>query len=196
VIFGLLNPEKISLESLTDLFTSLVRCSHFILGNPKKKLFSTVLFIHTSDYLHYLKRKQTVIHLPPHLKCHHTNLWIAKLFYLTEDLLHSFKRWRFWTEPVVGCHQWLWWQKTGCDVWQAVSQQVFRVTTFCVNTCFQSILTLISRTVHHAVLKFSPWYNKLLPQAATHQYQYTRSFCNMPRCSTRAMQIIGSTKQQ
>ena len=28
-----------------------------------KKSFSTVLFIHTSDYLCYLKRKQTVIHL-------------------------------------------------------------------------------------------------------------------------------------
>jgi len=33
----------------------------------QKKLFSAVLFIHTSDYLHYHRRKQTVIHLltPP-----------------------------------------------------------------------------------------------------------------------------------
>jgi len=30
----------------------------------QKKSFSTVLFIHISDYLHYLRRKQTVIHLP------------------------------------------------------------------------------------------------------------------------------------
>jgi len=30
----------------------------------KKKSLSTVLFIHTSDYLRYLRRKQTVIHLP------------------------------------------------------------------------------------------------------------------------------------
>ena len=30
----------------------------------RKKSFSTVLFIHTSDYLSYLRRKQTVIHLP------------------------------------------------------------------------------------------------------------------------------------
>ena len=29
-----------------------------------QKSFSTVLFIHTSDYLRYLTRKQTVIHLP------------------------------------------------------------------------------------------------------------------------------------
>jgi len=30
----------------------------------KKKLFSTILFIRTSDYFCYLRRKQTVIHLP------------------------------------------------------------------------------------------------------------------------------------
>jgi len=30
----------------------------------QKKSFSTVLFIHTSDCLCYLRRKQTVIHLP------------------------------------------------------------------------------------------------------------------------------------
>ena len=30
----------------------------------QKKSFSAVLFIHTSDYLRYLRRKQTVIHLP------------------------------------------------------------------------------------------------------------------------------------
>jgi len=30
----------------------------------QKTSFSTVLFMHTSDYLRYLRRKQTVIHLP------------------------------------------------------------------------------------------------------------------------------------
>jgi len=30
--------------------------------------FSTVLFIHTSDYLRYLRRKQTVTRYPPHVK--------------------------------------------------------------------------------------------------------------------------------
>jgi len=57
------NPEKIWRENHTDLSTSPVRCSHFTLGNPKKS-FSTVLYIHTSDYLRYLRRKQTVIDLP------------------------------------------------------------------------------------------------------------------------------------
>jgi len=41
--------------------TSPVRCSHFTLGNPKKSC--SILLIHTSDYLRYLKRKQTVTHL-------------------------------------------------------------------------------------------------------------------------------------
>jgi len=49
--------------NVTDLSTSPVRCSHFTLGNPKKS-FSAVLFIHNSGYLCYLRRKQTVIHLP------------------------------------------------------------------------------------------------------------------------------------
>jgi len=63
MIFRVLNPEKIWHENLTDLSTSPVRCSHFALENPKKS-FSTVLFIHTSDYLGYLRRKQTAVHLP------------------------------------------------------------------------------------------------------------------------------------
>jgi len=51
--------------------------------NPEKT--STVLFMHTSYYLHYLKRKQIVAPLPttPE-KCHHTILWNAELFHLTE----------------------------------------------------------------------------------------------------------------
>jgi len=33
------------------------------MGSPKK-LFSAVLIMHTSDYLRYIGRKQTVTHLP------------------------------------------------------------------------------------------------------------------------------------
>ena len=50
MIFGTLNPEKISHANLTALSTSLVRSSHFTLGNPKKS-FSAVLFIHTHTRL-------------------------------------------------------------------------------------------------------------------------------------------------
>ena len=49
------------------------------------------------------------------------------------------------------------------NVRQAMLQQVFRVTIFCINTCFQSFSTLICRVVHHAVLKFSPRRNKPQP---------------------------------
>jgi len=149
-----------------DMNTSPVRCSHFTLGNPKK-IISTVLFIHTPDCLRYTRRththkythlltahfpgllgwagtsrKQTVIQLPtPTWKYHHTNLWIAKLFHLTEGLLRSFRCWRLWGELVVDCHRWLWKEPVVmCGNWnvrQAMLQQVSRVTTFGVNTCFQ-----------------------------------------------------------
>ena len=39
-------------------------CLSLQTGSGHKKSFSTVLFIHTSDYLRYLRTKQTVIHLP------------------------------------------------------------------------------------------------------------------------------------
>ena len=135
MIFGRMNFEKIWHENLTELFISLVRCSHFTLENPKKS-FSTVLFIDNSDYLRYLRKKQTVIHLPnPTWKCHHTNLWNAKLFHLIEGFMRSFKRWRLWREPIVRCRRWLWKEPVVmCGNWnvrQTVSQQVFSVTTFC-----------------------------------------------------------------
>jgi len=78
-----------------------------------------------------LSQKKTNCNLLVHLTwtCHYTNFWIA------EGLLHSFKSWRLWREPVVGCHQWLWKEMVVmCGNWnvrQAMSQQVLRVTTFC-----------------------------------------------------------------
>jgi len=43
--FGTLNPEKIWHECLTDLSTSVVRCSQCTLGNPKKSFFSIIIHI-------------------------------------------------------------------------------------------------------------------------------------------------------
>jgi len=134
MIFGMLNPVKIWHENLTDLSTSPVRCSHFTLGNPKKS-FSTVLFIHASDYLCYLRRKQTVIHLPtPSENVTTRNCEMQNFFIWLKVFLHSFKRWRLWREPVVGCHRWLWKEPVVmCGNWnvrQATSQQEFIVTTF------------------------------------------------------------------
>ena len=59
MIFGTLNPEKIyGFVHLTCQMKPLLP------QEIQKKSFSTVLFIYTSDYLSYLRRKQTVIHLP------------------------------------------------------------------------------------------------------------------------------------
>ena len=135
-----------------------------------QKSVSTVLFIRTSDYLRYHRRKQTVTDLPtPAENVANTNLWNAN-WHLTSD-------WRFivflqmsvaLNKPVVGWLRWLWKEPVvTCGNWnvkQTTSQQVFRVTTFYMNTCFQSFLPLISRVVHHAVLKFSPCRNKPRPQ--------------------------------
>jgi len=68
---------------------------------------------------------------------------LQNFFHLTEGFLCFFKRWRLWKEPVMGCRRWLWKETVVmCGNWnvrQAMSQQVFiRVTTFCINTCFQS----------------------------------------------------------
>ena len=49
MIFCVLNPEKIWHQRLLHFLTPPVYCSHFTLGNQ-----------YTSDYLHYLRRKQTV----------------------------------------------------------------------------------------------------------------------------------------
>jgi len=59
--FGVLNPEKIWHQ-----FNSLYICSphlYTVVKKSKKSHFSTVLFMHTSDYLRYLRRKH-----PSHLK--------------------------------------------------------------------------------------------------------------------------------
>ena len=45
-------------------------------------------------------------------------------------MLRSSKHCWLWKEPVVMCGNW--------NVMQATSEQVFKVTTFCTDTCFQS----------------------------------------------------------
>ena len=59
-----------------------------------QKSFLTALFMHTCDYLLYLRKKthcNTRFH--PTRKCHHTTLSNAKFSHLTEGLLRSFKCW-------------------------------------------------------------------------------------------------------
>ena len=109
MIFGALKSRKNLISTALHMPTSPVYCSHFTLENPKKS-FSTVLFIHTSNYLRYLKTKQTVMPTPlptTPKKCHHTTLQNIQLFHLTEGMLHSAKRWWLCKKPVVGWHYWL-----------------------------------------------------------------------------------------
>jgi len=180
----MLNPEKIWRKNLTDCPPHLSDVAT-VPWEIQKVIFNSI--IHTYFWLFTLSHKKTICNplAHPTWKCHHTNLWIAKLFHLTEGLLRSFKRWRLWKEPVVDYHRWLWKEPVvmcgNCNVRQAMSQQVFRVTAFCVNTCFQSFSTLFGYIVHHAVLKFSPCRNKPLPLASTCPYQYTRSSYSVPQ---------------
>jgi len=151
----------------------------------KKVIFNSIT--HSYFWLFTLCQNKTNCNPLAHQtwKCHDTNLWIAKLFHLTQGLLRSFKRWSFWREPVVGCHRWPRKEPVmTCANWnvrQAMSQRVFRVGTFCVNAASSLFSTLINRIVHHAVLKFSPCHNRPLPQASTCPYQYMRSSCSKPQ---------------
>jgi len=61
MIFGKWNPEKIWHENLTDCPP---RLSDIATVPCEIQKSHSVLFIHTSDYLRYLTRKQSVIHLP------------------------------------------------------------------------------------------------------------------------------------
>jgi len=170
MIFGTWNPEKFDTKILQVCPPHLsdVATIPWII---QKVIFNSI--IHTYFWLFMLSQKKSNCNPPadPTWQCHHTNLWIAKLFHLTQGLLRSFKSWKLRKEPFVGCCQWLWKELVvTCSNWnvrQAMSQQVFKVTTLCINTCFQSFSTLISRIVRHSVLKFSPCRNKQLPQAST-----------------------------
>ena len=197
MIFGTLNLEKIWHENLTSHLPDVA----IVPLEIKKVIISSIIYAYF--WLFLISQKKTNCNPLSHLtrkKCHYTNLWIATFFIwlkiccVPSNVGGSESRlwhWWFWREPIVMCGNF--------NVRQALSQQVFRVTTFCINTCFQSFSTLISHIVHYAVLKFSPCCNKSLPQAATCPNQYTCSSSPpvvCPRRSTRAVQIIGSTKQQ
>ena len=179
-----MNFEKIWQENLTELFISLVRCSHFTLKNPKSHFqhyYSYILLII------YLRRKQTVIYLstPPEnvttLTCKLLNFFIWLNVCCVLSNVGGSKANQLWVVVGGSEESRLWCVATGmsgkqchskCSVWPPSA-------TFCVNRCFQSFSTLFGRIVHHAVLKFSPCRNKPLPQAST--CQYTRSSYCVPQ---------------
>jgi len=184
MIFGMWNPDKIWHENLTGLSISPVRCSHCTLGNPKS--FSTVLFIHTSDYLRYLTRKHSVIHLytPPEnvttLTCELQNFFIwLKVWCVLSDVGGSEKS-QLWVVVNGSEKNRLWCVANGMSGKQCHSKCSEWPPSALLHAS-SLFSTLISRIVHNAVLKFSPCHNKPLPQASTRPYQCTRSSCSMPK---------------
>ena len=131
--------------------------------NPKKSS-SAVLFVHVSGYLCYLRRKQTVTLLPaPPENVTMLTCEIQKLFHLTKDLLRSFKCWWLSKELVVGWRYWLW--KDPFVEYQACNVTASVQSDHLLHGYLLPVFTpLISRIMHHALLKFSPCRNKPLPQ--------------------------------
>ena len=205
MIFGTLNRKKCDMKIFQNCPSHLSDVAT-LPWEVQKVLFNSI--IHAYFRLFTLSQKKTNCNPLGHptWKYHHTNLWIAKQTFSSDWMfVVFFQTLRLWRQPVVDCRRWLWKEPdVMCGNWnirQATLQQVFKVTTFCIKTCFQTFSTLISRVVglHHAALKFRPCRKKSLPQAATCPNQYTCSSSPpvvCPRRSTRAMQIIGSTKQQ
>jgi len=162
MIFGTSNPQKILHQYLIDLPTSPVCCSHFVLGKSKKSFFNKLFECIICKYVRFVTLT-VIVNLPitPE-KYHHNTLWTAEIIHLMEGILFPSERWWLWKQPVVVCGN--------VNVRQATSQQVFKVTTFCI-------------VVHQALLKIIPRLNKLLPQVvciADCYLVFTRS-CSMPQ---------------
>jgi len=62
IFFGMLNPEKILHENVTDLSTSPVRCSHFTLGNPKNSFFNIIIHILQTIYVSSEENEQQLLY--------------------------------------------------------------------------------------------------------------------------------------
>jgi len=165
MIFGMRNPEKIWHKSLTHCPPRLSDVAA-VPWEIEKVIFNSI--IHTYFWLFMLSHKKTICNPLAHppknvitLTCELQNFFVWLMFVAFFQTLEALKRPNCGLssvalkEPVVMCGS--------CNVRQAMSQQVFRVTTFCINTCFQSFSTMYSHAVHHAMLKFSPHCNKPLP---------------------------------
>ena len=81
--------------------------THLTLGNPKKAFL--IILLCTSDDLHYIRIKRTIIvtvnRPTTSEKYHCTILWNAEFVHLIEGVWFSSKFW-------------LLWKRAGCDVWQ------------------------------------------------------------------------------
>ena len=172
MIFCVKSWENLPWKSYRFVHLALRR-SHFTLWNPKV-IFNSI--IHTYLWLFMLSQKKKncnpLAHPPENvttLTCELQNFFIRlKVCCVLSNVGGSEESQLCVVVSGSGKNR-LWSVATVMSGKQ--SQQVFRVTIFCFSTCFQSFSMLISRIVHHAVLKFSPCRSKLLPQASTCLYQ-------------------------
>ena len=197
MIFGVLDPDKIWHALLTDLSTSHVRCSHFTLGSPKSHFQQYYSYILLIIYVISEENKPTC---PPTWKCHHTNLQNAQFF--SSDwrfvsfiqMLVPLKTAGFWL-PLVAL------KTPGCDVWQLgcwASNVIASVqwppsawmhaSRLFRHWSFASYTTLCWNSVHVSTscCATRPYRRLLLNTCA--------AAVSCPRCSNRAVQIIGSTE--
>ena len=185
--FGTLDPEKCDVwTSYRFVHELVIRCSHFTLGNPKKSL-STVLFRHTSDYLRYLIRKQTVIHLPNPPENVTTLTYELQNFFIWLKVCctcSSKCRW-LWKEPVVMCGNWNQ-RQSKCSEWPPSA--LIHACGLFRHLSFASSTTEIQPMSQQAAAATRPYRRLVLDTRAPP--------VACPRRSNRAMQIIGSTKQQ
>ena len=151
-----------SWENLTcksyGLSTSPVRGSHCTLGNPKKS-FSAVLFIHRAYFwLFTLSHKKTICNplAHPTWKCNHTNLWIAKLFFIRlkvrcvlTNVVDSEKS-QLWAIVSGSEKNRLWCVAIGMSGKQCHSKCSEWPPSALIHA--SSFLTLFGRIVHHVVL--------------------------------------------
>jgi len=125
-----------------------------LLCEVQKKSFLSAL----SDYLLCLRIKRTVtvtVNLPTTSEqCNRTTMWNAELVHVIESTLFSSKCWWLWKEPVVVYGKMRWMPGK-----QRHTQQVFKVTTFYMDTRWQSLSPLINRMFDHALLKRSQCLN-------------------------------------
>jgi len=144
-------------QKLIDLPTLLVSHGHFT-WELQKSFFNYIIHVYL---LFTLSRKNTNCNRNYEL-AHHT--WDMSPHYLVNCRSHSSDgRYIVSLQTFVALKRRVVLRGTGgceksqlCCVATWTSQQVFKVTTICMDTRSQSFLPLINRIVHGAVLKFSP----------------------------------------
>ena len=134
--------------------------------------------IHTYFRLFTFSQKKTNCNplAHPTWKCHHTNLWTAKLFHLTEGLMRSFKRWsaeekQLWVFIGGSEKNRLWCLATG----KQCVQSDYLLHGYMLPVFFD---TDLSHSTPHCA-EIQPTSQQAT--AATCPYQYTRSYCSMPQ---------------